>query len=420
MTRGEPRVRRYISSRLAVAFCLVGLTFGCTGQMNGEGLDGLTPDRGAAPEGRGGGGGGDSGGGGGAVLDLGGWSLGDVGGPGVGSGGDMGAGVADDVGVGADMGVAADDMAVVDPVPDMAPPVRDGCSPGFVDDGMGGCRPEQPGEPATRTVAEVCQRWKGWSPRASLADLFAVAPKDTCDPGVLSAEALDDALSRLNLYRWLVGLEPVAGDSDLERVTQACATTLAAARMGLTHQIPTSYPCYTQEAAQAAGSSNLSSGRSMPWESVDGYVRDRNVRSLGHRRWLFNPPLGKTGFGHRDRYSCMAVFDMSNPGPHPDAVPYPSAGPFPRAALLGPWMLGSQTLGFHSDSTVRITRVSDGSAIAVDDVYVPTVGYGVGALAWHVDTASVPAGEELEVVISGLGRAKTGSYTWRTTIVDCP
>lgn len=290
------------------------------------------------------------------------------------------------------------------------------CGPGFEGDGSS-CSPISPGDTALRTEQEVCTRWNDErAPRATTQ--WQVEPLDDCDWGVLHPEVVSDAQRRLNLYRWLVGLGPVGISENAQKITQACSTTLAATNTGLSHSIDTSYTCYTPEAKQGAGSSNLASGVSRPADSVDLYIGDRGVPSLGHRRWVFNPPMGLTGFGQRGRYSCMYSFDRSV-NTSVDYVAYPAPGFFPQAAVLGQWSFSSGKYRFDASTTVTIKKVSDGATIPVTGVNSPGGGYGQPTLAWTVKSTDAPVGEELEVTIDNLKGTAGTTVTYRVTLAAC-
>lgn len=292
------------------------------------------------------------------------------------------------------------------------------CAPGFMGDGQT-CTPINPGDTAARTEQQVCDRWKQDRVNQS-TKMWQTEPNDQCEPGVLDAVMQEDAIRRTSLFRWLVGLGPVTTKPNYLTITQACATTLAAHNQGLSHSIDMSYTCYSSEAQQGAGSSNLALGRNHPADSVDLYVGDRGVRSLGHRRWVFNPGMGATGFGQRGRYSCMYSFDRGGQGPNPDYVAYPAAGFFPRAALIGYWSFASAKYRFDSNTTVSIKRVSDNQPVTVSDVYIPGGGYGQPTLAWNVATNDVQTGTEYEVTIDNLTGSAGTTVVYRVTLSDCP
>jgi hypothetical protein len=287
------------------------------------------------------------------------------------------------------------------------------CSPGFAGDGTL-CTAVSPGNTASRTRDAVCQRWRAdYAPRA--AQQWQVMPADDCDPGVLHPDVVEDALRRLTLYRWLVGLGPVSVSAGPQVNTQACATTLAASNRGLSHSLDASWTCYTDAARAGAGSSNIAQGVSRPADSVDLYVGDNGVTSLGHRRWVFNPPMGASGFGQRGSYSCMYSFDQSGGG-SADYVAYPAPGFFPQDALRGVWSFSSGRYSISGSSTVEVRSVADNTALTVSNIYAPGGGYGQPTLAWSV--AGVMPDVEYEVTIGGIGAS--GPVTYRTTIVRCP
>lgn len=284
------------------------------------------------------------------------------------------------------------------------------CDAGFEEDGDN-CVQITPGDTAARTRDEVCQKWQTDHPTTSTT-MWQVEPADACDPGVIHPTVLTDALRRTSLFRWLVGLPGVTSAPGAAESTQACATTLAASNRGLSHSLDETYTCYTQAAAQGAGSSNLAIGVNHPASSVDLYIGDVGVRSLGHRRWIFNPRMGATNFGQRNNYSCMYAFDSSS-NANPEYVAYPAPGFFPRSALIGYWSFGSTQLNL-SNATVTMTRTDTNAEVPVNDVNVPSGNYGIQVVAWQVPGAELDV--EYEITI-GLSSGETRVY--RTTLVNC-
>ena len=129
------------------------------------------------------------------------------------------------------------------------------CGPGFTGNGSS-CFPVAPGSPETRTSAEVCTAWSAAETRKEAGDGFTNTTI-ACDPGALSRNALDDALARMNFYRWLVGLGPTADDSGANTTGQACAVVSAWNPAGPAAHFPqSSATCYTPAGAGGAGSSN--------------------------------------------------------------------------------------------------------------------------------------------------------------------
>ncbi|MEZ4460000.1 MAG: CAP domain-containing protein [bacterium] len=202
------------------------------------------------------------------------------------------------------------------------------CDAGFDPGPNDTCVAQSPGDTAARTQAEVCNRWN--TDRVSQSQqVFQVDPTSSCDLGTLHPDTITDALRRTTLFRWLVGLPAVTSNPGQQENVQSCATTLAASNRGLSHALDDTYTCFTPAAATGAGSSNLAQGVARPADSVNLYVGDNGVRSLGHRRWVLNPRMGSTAFGQRDSYGCMYAFDASGSA-NPLYVAYPSPGFFPR------------------------------------------------------------------------------------------
>jgi hypothetical protein len=76
------------------------------------------------------------------------------------------------------------------------------------------------------------------------------------------------------------------------------------------------------------------------------------------------------------------------------------------------WPLGCRAGGL-TGATVTVTRVADGTALALDEVWVPSAGYGLETVAWRVRGAPSAGAYRIQVT----GRARSWDYT--TNLVDC-
>lgn len=299
--------------------------------------------------------------------------------------------------------------------------VRCVCGPGFTGDGMT-CTPVAPGSPETRTSNEVCAAYTTANTRREQGDGFTNTTA-TCDPGVLSRNALDDAISRLNFYRWLAGLGPVADDAQANTTGQACAVISAWNPAGPQAHYPASTAtCYTPTGAGGAGSSNIAWGARDATDAIDLWMIDfGNETTFGHRRWLLNPPLNPVGLGHYrggNNYgsaSCISVFGGGGSGPRPDFVAFPPPGFSPTPVTQWHWTLhGNIPL---SNTTLTITRVGDGMVMPAH-VDVLNGSYGQAAVALMRDGWSPVAGQTYHVRVSGSGGAGLVEYDVKPT--DCP
>ena len=46
------------------------------------------------------------------------------------------------------------------------------------------------------------------------------------------------------------------------------------------------------------------------YHAVEGWIEDNgNFTTIGHRRWILNPTMKKTGFGQINGYAAMYCFD---------------------------------------------------------------------------------------------------------------
>ena len=283
------------------------------------------------------------------------------------------------------------------------------CLPGFIDQ-QGECVPAPQNPLESRTEAEVCARWR--------TDYVAVNPEwqggaELCDPGVMTDAGQANAIRRTNLYRWLAGLNPVGLAAAIVPAQQECATMMNALN-GITHSPSADTPCYTQAGASAAGQSNLALGTGAAG-SVDLYIGDRGVGSLGHRRWVLNPGARETAFGYKGRTSCM--YSFSNGGQHQvDYVTWPPAGIVPAQAASGTWHVSFYRVAPGPDFSIEVA-VGDGAFEAVEPMRLPG-GYGGQVPAFTFGTpAQWAPGTTVRVAFRGLRDHEDLEHT--TRFVDC-
>lgn len=270
-----------------------------------------------------------------------------------------------------------------------------------------------------RTDDEVCGQWRAWTPFAGAEWQPLGDGSDSCDAGFMPDGAQDAAIARVNLYRWLAGLPPVALADGLVEQQQACAAVLVGLG-GLDHHPPASAPCYTSAGAAGAGSSNLAMGTSAA-SSVDLFVEDPGVSSLGHRRWVLNPSAQVTAFGHKGPFTCMYSFSGGGSA-SPDFVSWPPAGPVPVDAAFGRGSFGTSLYGTTAETRVSVNV--DGAGFV--EVPFTDLGFGYGSLAttlaFDIPGGWPSPGRTVEVEITGLRSAASTDETvrWATRYVACP
>lgn len=289
------------------------------------------------------------------------------------------------------------------------------CVPGFTRDGAGVCLAGPVPEPATRTEAQVCDHFAAERQSVFLEWEATAGSVDPCDPGLVPEAAQQNGIRRVNLYRWLAGLPAILYQPTLFPQQQACAV-IQAAIGGLDHFPQQGSACWTAEGAAGAGSSNLAWGGGLA-DSVELYVGDNGIASLGHRRWVLNPGMSETAFGIKGAFSCMYSFSGGGSA-SPDFVSWPPPGFVPVSAAQGTFSFGSNRLALGDGTRVSISV--DGAAAV--DVPVAALQFGYGTL----NTISFePPGGAGSVwrdgavvaveVIDGAG----ASASWTTRFTDC-
>lgn len=102
-----------------------------------------------------------------------------------------------------------------------------------------------------------------------------------------------------------------------------------------------------------AGSSNLAVGYgNLNRTIIFGWMDDSGVQGLGHRNWILNPKMSKTGFGISGRYKSMYVFDDNGSGSQ-KGVAWPAQNmPVEYFSQKTPWSIN---MGYDVGSSVTVT-----------------------------------------------------------------
>lgn len=296
------------------------------------------------------------------------------------------------------------------------------CDPGFVMQG-GSCNAAPPGDPSTHTEAEVCQHWQDGHVVTTPSPL--VTGGGECEAGSLKAGALVDTLARINMFRWLVGLGPTTDDAGMNATAQKCANLESWWDWSLPdspHFPPANVKCYTAEGASGAGMSNIAWGSGHPAQAIDQFMEDQgNATTMGHRRWILNPPLYPVGIGYWEgggmygNAECLGVFGSSGNGPNPPWVSVPNAGFAPLATAQWTWTFHGSLSGIPN-AQISMLRVDDATPLAVS-VQTLSQGYGQDCISWTPQGWTPEAGKTYRVTVSGLGG---GDVVYDVKPVACP
>lgn len=200
------------------------------------------------------------------------------------------------------------------------------------------------------------------------------------------------ALSRLNGYRYLAELPADVGLDESYIELAMLGAEIMNAIKEMTHH-PQNTVQWPEEKFQKAykgtseGNIAYDSRDKDLVQSVDAWMYDsdeRNKAKLGHRRWILNPKMGKTGFGKNGDYSCMYAFDRSREEiPDWDIICFPARGYMPveffqysgvkngKPAMLTDycWSVSINTSKYGpipSDAKIKLYSLKKGKGIAKD------------------------------------------------------
>jgi uncharacterized protein YkwD len=234
--------------------------------------------------------------------------------------------------------------------------------------------------------------------------------------GALQAAYIQDGLRSLNFVRYLAGLpNDVTHDGSYGSLTQTAAVLLAASEFSHTPAKPGNMSQEFYERGYSGTSrSNLAWGYSnLRSAIIDGWAKDSdssNIAALGHRRWVLNPAMAKTGFGDAASRYVMYAFDHSRAqSVDYEAIAYPSGKAFPANVINGTtaWSI---TLNPALYRTPQLNEI--------------TVSLSNGTRTWNFSSANTSTnGRYFNVETSGYGvsnciifrpdnvSAYTGTYT---------
>lgn len=222
------------------------------------------------------------------------------------------------------------------------------------------------------------------------ADTYAEQPSVSVpySAGRLSNSSLQNALNAVNQCRFIAGLESVTLDESYSDYAQKGSLLLRVkGELNHHHSKPAdmSNELYN-DAYTGTSSSNISYGYYNVADSViSGYMDDSdtsNIDRVGHRRWVLNPSMGKTGFGKVGIYSAMYAFDKSNSSPA-TIVSWPAQlQPTAYFDKSQAWSVSFGVSVNASTISVKLTRTGDNkvwnfsSNESDGSFYVNNSGYG--------------------------------------------
>lgn len=235
--------------------------------------------------------------------------------------------------------------------------------------------------------------------------LYDIIPnKNGCIAGVMKQQAKDRSLKIINKIRELHELSPLSYDSFSQSQVEE-ASLVMYANGKITHDLDSSYDCYSEVAKEGAGSSNIYSG----WKNQDslvhllGWLKDLDdisaIKVMGHRRWMINPFQTKFSYGQAFGYSAMKTFSFSpstNAIPTVDFVAYPyEKYPFMLFDKSATWSftiieyknwMYANEYDYFGSAQITVKDKTTNATLATNNQTTNYQGYGVpNVLLWTVN-----------------------------------
>ena len=204
--------------------------------------------------------------------------------------------------------------------------------------------------------ADIIARYKAYPWSLDVANSYSESPstKAPYKAGHLTDKSLENALNLLNFIRYVAGIPAdVTWNEDYTQMTQAGAL-LNCVNGELSHTparpsgFTAEYDELYEKGRKGCGRSNIAMGYgNISKALLNGWMYDgdsSNVDQMGHRRWVLNPSMSRTGFGAVGVYSAMYAFD-SGGSKISDFVAWPAQN-MPIELMNGsetPWTLSLGT-----------------------------------------------------------------------------
>lgn len=252
-----------------------------------------------------------------------------------------------------------------------------------------------------------------------------------CTTGTHAQFDIDGTFKRVNFYRYLTGLKPTIQSTDTSLIDEEMKASMVLSKMGqLSHDLKPGMTCYSDAAKVGAASSNiyLSSGPACSTQSIDAYIRDTGVPTLGHRRWILYPHLHECASGLYQKASALRVMKFGtnyNEQDLPPFIAFPSPGFFPTKFLYETWSFSGvmsnkygQPNSMPKDTEASI--VCDNKTIPfTKEIDVSNTAMYPGYVKMTLNKADIPkAGQKCTVTLTSKSMDTTWTYSMNPFDID--
>lgn len=247
--------------------------------------------------------------------------------------------------------------------------------------------------------------------------------------GKVSNDTNQQALKLLNLIRYVAGIDgTVTLDSGYTEKAQAAAVVNAAngeishnpsRPSGMSDNLYNLGKQGAQNGNLAVFSYNAGFGESL----IGSWMQDsdaNNINRVGHRRWILNPTMGKTGFGivnNADKgiwntFSSMYTMDFSRTNATETNVAWPAqTTPIELFTAGSAWSLSTGSTVNINTVKVTVKRATDGKTwnfsknSSDGDFYVNNDNYGqTGCIIFKPKDLTVNSNDYFDVSVTGVAK----------------
>ncbi|KAK8857696.1 hypothetical protein M9Y10_016104 [Tritrichomonas musculus] len=249
-----------------------------------------------------------------------------------------------------------------------------------------------------------------------------------CQYGVHSPEDILWTGNRVNFFRNITGLNeiPLTKSQTFLNYTNQAALVMSKNHI-FTHYFSNhSLECWSETAYTGGEFSNIfeASDEACTTISIPVYMQDTVVPSLGHRRWVINPPLQEVVSGVAGHYGTLLVM-MDDYGPNKvdKFIAYPPPGPIPANLIYDGWSFSRNYTKAWSkehdqmpEDTQIMMKCNDTILNIKPEFYdTPSGSYYPGIVKFM--PGKVPAGTYCKVVVSSASEDIEWRYTVRS--INC-
>jgi uncharacterized protein YkwD len=218
--------------------------------------------------------------------------------------------------------------------------------------------PYDPGFIDTSNKEQAFAAWKTINDRPR-TKMKWTGSTSSCDPGTTTQGFKEDVLARVRWFRAMAGVDTnISLNLESSRLAQEAALVMKA-NNELSHEPPSSWDCFTDDAYEGASHSNLFLGV-FGVASIDGYIEDPGADNLpvGHRRWILDPTLAEIGTGDTNNSNALFVINENTRDNYTTReadgfVMWPPRGYVPRATIFPRWSISHPKADF-SQAKVKI------------------------------------------------------------------